>query len=217
MRSIAELRDVEDPAWPLIQAAISDADHSVDVVPVEPVGGEQTLVSLQVTAASPLGALALHTGGLLVDHGWLRVMGAGHPPLNLTSSLDPSSRNEPSGLLRVAFDVLGGSYAINGGALPGALGEVSYFAPDALAWIPLGMGYGAFVDWTMTDHFTTFNEDLRWPGWQDEVRSLAITEGIGLFPFPFFREGRDLSLVSRRPVPIDELLTLWHDLAEQLS
>jgi hypothetical protein len=37
--------------------------------------GRRTLEWLQVSTRSPLGAIALHTGGLLVDHGWLRVLG----------------------------------------------------------------------------------------------------------------------------------------------
>jgi len=67
MRSLDELRDVADPAWPAIRAAIAAAPSPVTVLPVDEATAEQTLVALQVTARSALGALALHTGGLLVD------------------------------------------------------------------------------------------------------------------------------------------------------
>ncbi|UUU44910.1 DUF2625 domain-containing protein [Streptomyces sp. NBC_00162] len=37
--------------------------------------GRRCLLQMQVTGRSVLGALALHTGGLLVDDGWVRVFG----------------------------------------------------------------------------------------------------------------------------------------------
>lgn len=140
MRTIEELRDVDDPAWPLIEEAISDADQPAEVIPGDHAAGEQSLLLLQVTTRSFLGALALHTGGLLIDHGWLRILGGARESLNICTANDverPS--DEPPGQLLVAFDVLGSKFAINGGALPGSPGEICYFAPDNLAWLPLEM------------------------------------------------------------------------------
>jgi hypothetical protein len=51
------------------------------VLKVDRAAGERALVGLQVTSQSPLGAIALETGGLLVDHGWIRVLGGGSPRL----------------------------------------------------------------------------------------------------------------------------------------
>lgn len=217
VRPISELRDVATPAWPLIAAAIETAAHPVVSLPVDPDQGEETLVALQVTAASALGALALNTGGLVVDHGWLRILGGGDPPLNLAESNGLPGTGEAPGRLLVAFDVLGGSYAINGGELPGPAGGVCYFAPDELRWLPLEMGHGDFVGWAMTDQLAVFYEGLRWPGWEQEVGELEPSEGLSVYPFPFTREGRSLSLVSRRVAPIRELVVLWAGLAAQVS
>ena len=41
------------------------------------IGGADVLVALQVTTRSPMGAIAFETGGLLFDHGWLRLLGSG--------------------------------------------------------------------------------------------------------------------------------------------
>jgi Protein of unknown function DUF2625 len=152
VRGLAELRDVEDPAWPEFEDAIAGAGHPVTVLPVDRHQAETTLVRLQVTARSGLGALALHTGGLLVDHGWLRILGGGEPPLNLAiaNGLEqPPDR--PPGQLLVAFDVLGGRFAVNGGALPGSSGEVCYYGPDELAWWSMEMGHFDFVLWSLTE------------------------------------------------------------------
>jgi hypothetical protein len=78
------------------------------------------------------------------------------------------------------------------------------------------MGHGDFVSWSFTDRLEQFSANLRWPGWQ-EVAAVRLDQGISVFPFPFTSEGHDLALVSRRPVPIEELLDLWEHLAEQLD
>ena len=193
------------------------AAHPVTVLPGALTTQEATLVQLQVTARSGLGALALHTGGLLVDHGWLRVLGGGDPLLNLaTANGLEVPPDQPPGALLVAFDILGGKYAINGGSLPGSPGEMCYFAPDELAWWPMEMGHLDFVMWSFTERLGQFNEHLRWEGWEQEVDALALDQGISVYPFPFTEEGQNLATVSRRPVPITELLTLWEQLAEQL-
>ena len=217
MRTIAELCDVDDPAWPVVEQAIAAAELPVTILPVDPARGETTLLQLQVSARSFMGALALHTGGVLIDSGWLRMMGGGDPPLNLAiaNGLEELP-DEPLGQNVVAFDVLGGTYAINGGALPGPSGEVCYFAPDTLDWMALGMSFSAFVMWSVTANFAMFNEHLRWPGWPDEVAALRLDEAINTYPPPFTVEGQDLSKASRRPVPLGEQLSFLQDAAVQL-
>ena len=185
MWTIEELRDVDDPAWPVIEEAIAGADRPAEIIAGDRAAGEQTLLLLQVTTRSFLGALALHTGGLLVDHGWLRILGGGRGPLNLcTANGVDQPPDEPPGQVLVAFDVLGSKFAINGGALPGSPGEVCYFAPDDLAWLPLEMKFSEFVLWSLTDSLGLFYEHLRWPGWEAEVASLALDQGLSLVPRP---------------------------------
>ena len=219
MRSLQELRDVAEPAWPALEEAMAKAATPTEILPLDAATGEQALLRLQVTAGSALGALALHCGGVLVDHGWLRLLGGGSPPLGLVSAngLDEGPPSAPPPELLVGVDVLGGRYSINGGSLPGDLGEVLYFAPDTLGWEPLGMGHGAFVGWCLSDSFGTFNESLRWDAWEGEVAPLPFGMGLSVYPFPFTAEGRDLGAASRRPAPIVELLELWPSLAAQIG
>ena len=69
---------------------------------------------------SPLGAVVFYTGGILIDNGWIRILGSGHPRLNRSlpqwnfSCGLPKSEAPPPWLL-VADDVLGGFFALNGG------------------------------------------------------------------------------------------------------
>src|SRR3954465_6506482 len=129
----------------MIAAWVAASPRDVRVLPAPAEDRGRCLLRLQVTTRSPLGALAWETGGLLLDHGWLRILGGGTdvlPDLASASGLDggaarapaPGLAGGPPPFLVVAQDVLGGIFAVNGGGLPTEPGEVAYFPPDTLAW-----------------------------------------------------------------------------------
>jgi Protein of unknown function DUF2625 len=219
-RDLDELLNVPDPAWPWLSGLIANARADVVRCPGSTEAGAATLVRLQVSAASTLGALVLHCGGLLIDRGWLRMLGSGCtglPDLATANGLhDPESASAP-GVLTVAYDVLGGRFAINGGDLPAATGEVVYWGPDTLDWTPIGGGHSAFVPWALGGGLADFYQHLRWPGWQDEVSTLTPDFGIAVYPPLFSVEGRDPSQSHRRVVPIEELPRAHQDMAEQIK
>lgn len=91
MRRAVDLVDVDDPAWPLVQGWLSAAANPVEVLPPpEEAARHAALEAIQISVRSPLGAVVHETGGLLVDHGWVRVLGAGHP--RMPRSLPERSR-----------------------------------------------------------------------------------------------------------------------------
>ena len=149
-RSLQELLNTDEPAWPLVQSWLGEATNAVEVLPPSESARGEALVATQVTTRSPMGAVIYETGGLLVDHGWLRVLGSGHPRLprslpgwNLGRCWrDPDA---PAPFLLIADDTVGGFFALNGGALGEERGNVYYFAPDSLAWETLGAGYSDFL------------------------------------------------------------------------
>src|ERR1043165_3007056 len=108
----------EGSAMPLIREWAQQTARHVEFLPVAPGHGEVALEALQITARSPLGAVALETGGILIDHGWLRVLGAGSPKLarNIAGwnglACEPGDAYLP-GAMFVADDVLGGMYAVD--------------------------------------------------------------------------------------------------------
>src|SRR4051794_12961308 len=111
-RPLKDLINTSDPAWPLVQEWIAEAQNSVELLPSNREQGETVLLFLQVTTRSPMGALALETGGLLIDHGWLRLLGAGHDRMqgNLRSwNMDREASNKSAlpGALIVAHDAIG--------------------------------------------------------------------------------------------------------------
>src|SRR5262249_52437160 len=143
--------DAADPGWPLVQEWITTARNSVTVLEVDREQAAQTLFHLQITTHSVLGSVAWETGGILVDHSWLRILGSGNP--RLTGSLFTwnllSGTEALTGALIVAHDAVGGFFALNGGTLIGSPGSVNYFAADTLAWEDLGTSSSQFVQWTM--------------------------------------------------------------------
>jgi hypothetical protein len=216
MRSYRELLS-NDPAWPELEAA-ARASGRVTILPCERDAARTCLEKLQVTTRSPLGALAHETGGLLVDHGWLRVLGCGHERLpRALGHWNETLGVAISGLLLVADDVVGGSFAINGGELGPTAGNVYYFAPDSLAWEDLELTHSAFLRWIFDGDLALFYKNLRWRGWESELEVVGGDQMLGLYPPPWSEEGKDLSRVSRRAVPAREIWSFQQEIARQLG
>lgn len=241
MRELDELVNVDDPAWPELQELFAASAAPLKVLPAaadegddgnEGNEGRRTLLQLQVTARSVLGSLALNCGGLLIDHGWVRVFGSGSdqrsgalPSLAHINAFPPSFAPEwrPEAGLIVGHDVLGGVFTLNGhdpaaANRPGVPGQMTYFAPDTMEWEAMEMGHSTWISWLLSGRLETFYEGLRWPGWQQEAAALTFTQGINFFPPLWSVEGRgDVAAASRRAVPMREVLGVAVGTARQLG
>ena len=201
------------PAWPQLQGWLSAAANAVVVLPAQRDHGVKALAALDLDDTTSLGAMALHSGGLLVDDGWLRVLGSGHPrlPGSLLDWNGLSGDTRPAvvaGALVVGHDLVGGMFAVNAGGLPGDEGHVAYFSPVTRRWEDLGVGYTGFLRWVCDGDLPGLYNDLRWPDWEDEAEVVGGDQGIHLWPPPWSIEGRDPSVVARRVVPMNELVQL---------
>jgi hypothetical protein len=215
-RSADELRQVPDPAWPEIASLIAEAPVDVRVLAASASRRDIALETLQVTARSFLGAIVGECGALLVDHGWLRILGAGAEGLPGVHEANAVVAG-PTPLLEVAWDAVGGRFAVNGGGIDAPLHEVCYWGPDTLDWVPIGGGHSAFVTWALApDGLADFYESLRWAGWEREVAVLAPDQGLSLWPPPFTAEGKDPGRATRGAVPLTELHAVYAELAQQL-
>ena len=207
-RPLGELLATDEPAWPLVQSWIREAARPVEVRPVSREDGEDALRRLQVTARSPLGAVALETGGLLVDDGWIRILGGGSdgfPSIVDWNGFGGEPLVDPvAGGFVVAYDAIGGFFLAREETR-----TVWSFMPDSVEWQDTELGYGDFVHWTLNGDLELFYEGLRWEGWRDEVRRLPPDRGLLLWPPPATREGKDVAAVSRREVPVAELWGLY--------
>ena len=213
MKQLDQLIALQDPALPLVQALLDQAQRPFELLAPGDARA-RVLLDLQVTTRSTLGAIAYETGGLLIDHGWLRVLGGGHPRLN--RNLADWSKGRAEGYLLVADDVAGGFFAINGGGLGQDPGALYYWAPDTLMWEALEIGYSDFLGWALSDQLSAFYEDLRWPTWREDLQSASADQCFSFFPFLWTREG-SVQGSSRKVVDIAQQYAMNVDLARQLN
>jgi hypothetical protein len=171
-----------------------------------------------------LGASAYHLGGLLIDSGWLRVLGCGHAECAwsitaATREVGLDQGNSPPHGLVVAVDVLGGLFAINGGFLTDVpLGHIAYFGPDTLLWADLGSGHTAWLHAMLdTPYRTDFYADIRWNGWENQVASLPANHGLSIYPPLYTRESRPIEATRRAAVRVPELVDIALLTARQLN
>lgn len=220
-RTLSQLLEVDKPAWPLVTQWVSEAKTTAELL-LPPDAGEGELEALQATTRSPMGAVAYNSGGLLLDGGWLKVLGGSHPRLPLTIfgvtrelGFWPDPDAPPTALV-VAVDILGGVFAIDGDML-GAPGNVHYLAPDDPEWMDCETGYTDWLRGILGDGFADFYTELRWPGWEEELAKLEPTQGISIYPPPWSEEGSEIAKATRKPVPLTELVGLLLETAARLG
>ncbi|RPF20342.1 DUF2625 family protein [Myceligenerans xiligouense] len=232
MRLFENLASPQQPAWPELQRLVGEASVTAEILAPDAVTGRRTLEQLQVTTGSFLGAVVVHTGGLVIDHGWLRVYGSPSSDapdhmigMAAVNAFPPSPEASwfPTHGLVVAHDALGGTFVLNGhdpGAVarPGNPGEMIYLAPDTLQWEPLEAGYAAWLTWALDGGLDDFTEGLRWNGWEAETRGLAGDHGLTFFPPLWSTEAHEeLAATSRAVVPMAELVGAARSTAVQID
>jgi hypothetical protein len=212
-RPLEELINTREHALPLIQEWVAQAVRPVDVLPPSP-DRDEVLLRTQITTRSPLGAIAHGTGGIVIDCGWLRVLGSGHE--RLTRTLPDWNEGRSDGFYLVGDDAVGGFFAINGGALGPVTHKMFYFAPDSLDWEPTEMSFSAFFLWACTGALDRFYEDIRWPGWENDVATLHGDRCYFFAPPLFTQEGHGGSR-RRFEVPVSESWGVQMEFRDQLG
>jgi len=155
-----------------------------------------------------------NTLGVELDRGWLRLLGGdGGDSLQGIGDANTAA----VGLLVVGYDVLGGVFALDGGALGTGDGSVHYFAPDTPRWGNLKLGHAAFVDAMLSGAITDSYEAFRWPDWEQKVSRLTPSQGLAFYPFLFSAKGIDPARCQRSAVPMTELLYSHNAAARQLE
>lgn len=221
-RPLGELINQEEPAWPQVREWVEGARaRTVEVLDTTPSRAKAVLLELQVTTRSPMGAIAFQTGGLLIDAGWVRLFGGGcsrfEGDLARWNGLGPQPLTDRfEGAMLVGHDVVGGFFALDGGALGDGTGDAYYLAPDTLSWERLTDGYSSLLVFLLQGDLRGFYGELRWDGWEPEVKALSPDLGFHFHP-PLFAEPEAGAPRSRKAVPMTELLGLALEFMEQLG
>lgn len=113
MRPVNELINTKEPGWDLVKQWIDSAKNKVVVLPVDTAKAKEALYNTQVTTRSPMGAIVYGTGGILVDNGWIRILGSGNkllprslPNWNKGKTYQEFGQAPP--FLLIADDAIGG-------------------------------------------------------------------------------------------------------------
>lgn len=210
MRPIEELISKQTSAWGHVKDWIDSAKNKVEILPCDSSKARAALYQTQVTTHSPMGAIVYSTGGLLIDNGWLRILGSGNnekmkrtlPGWNKGKTFN--KEGERPLFLLVADDAAGGFFAINGGKLGADVGKVYYLSPDVLRWEPLDLTYSEFLDFCFNGDLDKFYGSLRWNNWKREVSTLHGDKVYHFLPYLWSVQGKDINKNQRSIVPAEE-------------
>ena len=209
MISLDALINKTDPAWPLVKKWIDSAKNKVEVLPVDSAKAKETLHNAQVSTYATLGSVIYNTGGIMVDNGWIRILGSGSERLNR----DVAGWNKGKTIkeygdkipyLLIADDAVGGFFAINYGGLGKDIKNVYYLEPNSLTWQPLGAGYGEFLVFCFDSDLSKFYKGLRWNSWNQFIGNLDGTKTYSFRPY-LWEEGTDIDKCTRKLVGIEEM------------
>lgn len=222
MKKAEELIDKVDPGWTQVVEWIKTAKNKVEILPVDALKAKEVLYKIQVTTRSPMGAIVYHTGGLLIDDGWIRILGSGNAKFNRTlpdwnKGKSFNDFGETAPFLLVADDAIGGFYLLNGGGLGSDVGKMYYFSPDNLEYEQLDITYSEFLGFCFDNDLDKFYQGNRWNGWRAEVSKLKGDEVFNFYPFLWTAEGNDINKNSRKIISVQEQYGLNLDLRKQLG
>jgi len=221
MKPLKDLINTEDPGWAMVLQWKKDAKNKIEILPKNPEKADTALYRTQVTTRSPMGAIIYETGGILIDHGWIRILGSGSeiltrdlPSWNKGKSFDQYGEIMP--FLLIADDAMGGFFALNGGAFGHQdLGKVYYFAPDNLKWEPLNITYTDFIFWAFNGDIDQFYSGYRWENWKEDVEKMGPDRAMIFYPY-LWSKYDNFNDLSRKDVPISEMWTIQINFRNQL-
>lgn len=200
MQTLEQLTDTSSSVWPVISQWLNNSRNDCRVLNKDASSAERELFSMQMPTSSPLGAVIYETGGILIHHGWLRILGSGSFALprglmdwNFSKSFHQTG-DKPQYLL-IADDAVGGYFALNGGSLGNNLGKVYYFSTKDNRWHDLNFSYSEFLAWALNGDLDAFYQGLFWPMWQADVKQL---DGNSVFVFlPDLAEDKETPIAQR--------------------
>lgn len=214
MQNVNELINTEEPGWELVRQWIDEATRPVEVLPIlSKLQAEDALYQTQVSTRSPMGAIIYETGGILVNNGWIRILGSGSDKLKRSIpewNKDKSyhAYGEQAGLLLVADDALGGFFCINGGLLGKDVGNIYYFAPDSLDFEPLEINYSQLITFFLSGNIEQFYEGFHWDTEHEDLKMLSADDVFNFSPPLWTVEGKNLNESVKRHVSAEEQFML---------
>ena len=209
MKKLEELINLEEPGWDLVKEWSVNAKNNYVFLPKDAKRADSELFNSQISTRSPMGAVIYETGGILIDYGWIRVLGSGNTNLDrglMEWNKGKSFENygDQSPFLLVADDVVGGYFAINAGGLGNDIGKIHYLSPDALEWENLECNYSEFLYWLFNGDIQQFYELFKWKTWKKDINGINGNQTFSFYPYLWTVEGKNIENVDKSIVPVEE-------------
>lgn len=222
MRSVDQLIDSTHPGWTVLKQWMDSAKNKVEVLPVDTSKAKEALYKTQVTTRSIMGAIVYRTGGILIDNGWIRILGSGSDKMQRTLPDWNKGKafkefGDPPAFILVADDAAGGYFAINYGNFGSGIDSVYYLSPDNLRWEPIGMDYEDFIWFCFTGNLKKFYFGIRWSTWQQDIENLKADDVFYIYPPLWSKEGKDVEKSLKKPVPAEEEFFYEMDLRKTMG
>ncbi|MEP7252823.1 MAG: DUF2625 domain-containing protein, partial [Ginsengibacter sp.] len=206
MRSVDQLINKTEPGWTVVEHWIDSAKNKIEILPVDSSRAKDALYKTQVTTRSIMGAIVFSTGGILIDDGWIRILGSGSSKMQRTlpdwnkGKAFKEFGDRPEFFL-VADDAADGYFSINYGSFGNDIDSIYYLSPDNLQWEPLGMNYEDFIWFCYAGDLEKFYSGIRWSAWRKDIKNLKADEVFYILPPLWSKEGKDVEKSFRKPVP----------------
>lgn len=222
LRPVTQLIVQGNTGWQAVRQMIQTAKNKVEVLPCDSTKAKTALYATQVTSRSPMGGIVLNTGGLLVAKGWIRILGSGSAKLNRSlpdwnMGKSMAQLGEKPTFLLVADDVLGGFFAINGGAFGQDTGKVYYMSPSSLDWEEIADNYTDFLSFCFNENLAAFYEDLGWKTLQRDAMKISGDKVFNFVPPLWSKQGKDIGKNQRTVVPVEEQYQFNQQIRKQLN
>jgi len=222
MRPVDQLIDSTQPGWRVLKQWIDSAKNNVEILPVDPSKAKESLYKTQMTTRSIMGAIVYCTGGILVDSGWIRILGSGSAKMQRTLPDWNKGKafkefGDPPAFILVADDAAGGYFAINYGNLGSDINRIYYLSPDELKWKPLKMTYEDFIWFCFMGNLKKFYAGIRWSTWEKDIQNLKADEVFNIYPPLWSKEGKNVETSLRKAVPAEQEFSYDIDLRRKMS
>ncbi|MGE8427093.1 MAG: DUF2625 domain-containing protein [Sphingobacterium sp.] len=212
MRQLNELIDKDEDAIKLIMAWRNAAKNKIQILANDSLRSKEALFNTQISTRSPMGAIVFHTGGILIDNGWIRIYGSGSEKLNRNlpnwnkGKTFQNFGDKPAYLI-IADDAVGGFFLLNGGVLGNDLGKIYYLSPDNNEYEQLDLTYTEFINFCFSGNIDAYYKDLRWKNWEDDFKNLSTNEAFMFYPYLWTKEGRDINKAEKNKASMEEIYT----------
>ena len=195
-KPLEELVCANSNEWDRVLMISPHAKNKVEILKTDSLHARKALFQSQLSTNTLLGSVIYNTGGILIDDGWIRILGSGSAKLarsvpDWNREKIAAMRNDEAFYLLVADDVLGGLFAIKASSVEEieTIGQVFYYGPNSLTWQPTGLSYPSFISYCFSGNLKEFYDGFRWKGWEDEIRSIDCNYVISCYPMLWTREG----------------------------